>query len=653
MKIKILSFFVLMAALSMPLSAQRLDKLRKGNEYYIKKQYTEAIAEYETLMSSAAGANIMGVDARLNLADSYRQTNQPLKAEHLYKEILDIAIEDRPEVLLQYGEILMGVGKYQEAKDNFNRYAQLRGEDPRSAELIAQCEAIQAIRPIYYDVTLEPQEVLNTAQSEEFGLSYYGNGIVFASNQILRTTDEWKGIGTVDMYYSEMSPDGNLLSPRLLSKSLNTTGQHEGPATFSRDGKTIYFAKSVKPSINAPEGTVSIQIFTATNDNGKWSKPEILPFNIPDLIFTHPCLSADGTQLFFVSNMANGGHGGLDIWVSTWRGDRWAAPKNLGASINTTKDEAFPFLHPDGTLYFASKGHGNYGGYDIFRAFPVGNGFDFQKPENMGQPINTAFDDTYFLLSDNQTEGFLSSNRAGSDDIYRFILEGETPKELPANIFPRVAAIFNDSADIEGLVIESDLPKIKPNINIGAETQLDSLLEQGIAEVAPTEAPYIAPLDDEDNTNPNKVPKANADVVRVDSHEQQTTPSLRPKNTIENEAFDNNNAIVNDGTTITTINTPAQETKKEADLMVEIHIVDATSKSPLDNSSIILKNAFTGKEEKVVVENGAAILKLSPDQKYEVIANCEGYYGGKLPITTMGAYETQTASAVFPLMPKS
>lgn len=645
MKIKILSLFILMAALSVPLSGQRLEKLRKGNEYYIKKQFNEAIAEYETLMSSGAGANVMGIDARLNLADSYRQVNLPVKAENLYKEVLETAVEDKPQVLLQYGEVLMGIGKYQDAKDQFQRYAAIRPEDPRSAELIAQCEAIQSIRPIYYDVKLEPQEVINTPQSQEFGLSYYGNGIVFASNQIFRTEDQWKDIASVDMYYSEVSPDGNLLAPRLLSKTLNTTSHHEGPATFSRDGKTIYFAKSVKPSVNAPEGTVSIQIYKATNDNGKWSKPEILPFNIPDLIFTHPCLSPDGMQLYFVSNMSNGGHGGLDIWVSTWKGDRWSNPKNLGPTINTTKDEAFPFIHPNGNLYFASKGHGNYGGYDIFRALPSGNGFDFLKPENMGAPVNSAFDDTYFLLSDDETNGFLSSSREGSDDIYRFILEGETAKELPTNIFPRSAAIFNDTLDMEGLVVETNIPEPKPGIDKNAEIALDSKIEKGEAEVEPT---YLA----ESKNTPLEFDPKNP--VQVDSEAQHVTPS-RTVTQGEEKAMPSKGKTeaLNAEVKYEPEEDKAQETiLKQEPLMVEIHIIDAQDKSPLDESKVILRNAFTGKEEEVAVENGAVILQLKPDQKYEVIANCNGYYGGRLPITTIGAYKAQSESTVFPLMPK-
>jgi len=647
MKIGVISLFIFLFAAAAPTfgqQPQRLDKLKKGHELYTKKKYAEAIAEYEALMASGTGAAIMGLDSRINLADCYRQVHQPVKAELIYRDLVEQAAEDRPEVLLNYGEVLVGVGKYEEAKQQFEKYALKRPDDPASAQFIERCNLIQAIRPIFFDLKFERQEVASTPTTEEFGLTYYGNGVVFASNQIVRTTDEWKGIASVDMFYSEIAPDGNLVAPRLLSKRLNSTSRHDGPATFSRDGKTIYFAHSTKASANAPAGTVPMQIVSAKNENGKWSKPEVLPFNIPDLVFTHPCLSADGTQLYFASNMSNGGMGGLDIWVSTFRGGKWSNPRNLGAEINTKDDDAFPFLHPDGTLYFASKGHGNYGGYDLFRALSVGNGTDFQKPENIGQPVNSAFDDTYFLLSDEQTNGYIASNREGSDDIFYFKIDKAEPKPLPSNIAPRAAAIFNDTADVEGLVVENNNPK---NTVVDNESKLDSMLKNGTAVVdnPPKKDPNNpnnpnTNPDNPDNPDTNPDNPDTTDVVNVDNPDNPDKPK-NPRNTPDPKE------IFGDGG-----KTGKGNKKDVAELKVELKLIDAADNSILGEPTVTLKNAKTGKTETVTVENGMIFLTLQADQKYEVIADCEGYYSGRLPITTMGAYKSETAEGDFPLIRK-
>ncbi len=668
MQIKQLFLFLLLllAAPAVLMSQERLAKLKKANELYLKKQYTEAIVHYEELMSSSTGAAIMGVDSRLQLADAYRQTGQAVKAEPLYRDLQNES-EDYPEVLLFYGETLMGIGKLDEAMEKFTAFSAKRPDDPRGAALVEQCKLIQAIRPLYFDVKITPQEVANTPASEEFGLNYYGNGIVFASNQIAKTTDNWKNMASIDMFYSEVNSEGELLAPRLLSKRLNTPQQQEGPATFTRDGKTIYFARSVKPSQGAPDGTRPVQIVTAKNENGKWSKPEPLPFNITDLVFTHPCLSADGTQLFFTSNMPNGGQGGLDIWVCTFRGGKWSQPRNMGPTVNTPKDDAFPFLHPDGTLYFASKGHGNYGGYDLFRSLPVGNGIDWQKAENIGMPVNSAFDDTYFLLSDDQTKGFISSNRDGSDDIYQFVLTGETPKPLPSNIAPRAAAMFNDSADVEGLIVDN--PSNRNNNPSDAENRVDSLLKSGglVAEDPKknTTKPDGTKPDNNNTGKPDgdgKNPDG-TDIVKVDGGDPKNPDNTDNPDNTNNPDGDGKNP---DGTDIVKVDgtdpkktgknpkggTKPEKPKKEAvELLVEIQIIDATSKNPLGNSIVSLRNAKTGKEEPLEVENGIIRLTLQPDQKYEVIANCSGYYGGRMPITTTGAYKTERSEALFPLLP--
>lgn len=654
-------FFLLLLALPCALlSQERLAKLKKANDLYLKKQYTQAIVEYEDLMSSSTGAAIMGVDSRLQLADSYRQTGQAVKAEPLYKDLQNEA-EDYPEVLLFYGETLMGIGKLDEAMEKFTAFSAKRPDDPRGAALVEQCRLIQAIRPLYFDVKITREEVANTPASEEFGLNYYGNGIVFASNQIAKTTDNWKNIASIDMFYSEISAENSLLAPRLLSKRLNTPQQQEGPASFTRDGKTIYYARSVKPTQGAPEGTRPVQIVSAKNESGKWSKPEVLPFNIADLVFTHPCLSADGTQLFFTSNMPNGGQGGLDIWVCTFRGGKWSQPRNMGPTVNTPKDDAFPFLHPDGTLYFASKGHGNYGGYDLFRALPVGNGIDWQKAENIGQPINSAFDDTYFLLSDDQTKGFLVSNRDGSDDIYQFILTGETAKPLPPNISPRAAAIFNDSADVEGLIVDN--PNTRPNNPSDAENRVDSLLKNGGLVVEdPKKTNPDGTKPDGTKTNPDGT-KTNPDIVKTDGNKDNNNPDnpdTNPDNpdTNPDNPDGNPDVVKTDGTDPKKGgnkpskggNKPEKPKKEPLELVVEIQIIDANSKDPLDQSIVSLRNAKTGKEEPLEVSGGIVRLTLQPDQKYEVIANCSGYYGGRMPITTTGAYKSERAEALFPLL---
>ena len=89
----------------------------------------------------------------------------------------------------------------------------------------------------------------------------------------------------------------------------------------------------------------------------------------------------------------------------------WADPQNLGEPINTEYDEESPYLHPDGrTLYFSSKGHKVMGGFDIFKS-TLQDDYTWTSPENMGYPVNTVDDDLFFTPTVNGKRAYFSSFR--------------------------------------------------------------------------------------------------------------------------------------------------------------------------------------------------------------------------------------------------
>jgi hypothetical protein len=114
----------------------------------------------------------------------------------------------------------------------------------------------------------------------------------------------------------------------------------------------------------------------------------------------HPVLflSADKTVILF-SSYGNDESHGKDIYKLNQISDgKWSPfPQNL-ESINTPLDEEFPTLSADGkTLYFASKGYDSMGGYDIFKSTWNESSSTWSHPVNLGAPINSPFDDIYFV----------------------------------------------------------------------------------------------------------------------------------------------------------------------------------------------------------------------------------------------------------------
>ncbi len=116
-----------------------------------------------------------------------------------------------------------------------------------------------------------------------------------------------------------------------------------------------------------------------------------------------------------------GGFGGTDIYQIVKKAGRWSIPKNLGAEINTSGNEMFPFATENGDLYFASDMHPGFGGLDIFSAHFRGG--KWTRPHNLGSPVNSSYDDFSMATDSTGNQGFFSSNRPGGlgdDDIYWF-----------------------------------------------------------------------------------------------------------------------------------------------------------------------------------------------------------------------------------------
>jgi tetratricopeptide (TPR) repeat protein len=91
---------------------------------------------------------------------------------------------------------------------------------------------------------------------------------------------------------------------------------------------------------------------------------------------------------------------------------KMSANQLVSEEINTPYDENYPYLSKDGlTLYFSSKGHNSIGGYDIFKCIRPDTLSGWGKPENMGYPINSTYDDVLFIPDSNGAYATFCTNR--------------------------------------------------------------------------------------------------------------------------------------------------------------------------------------------------------------------------------------------------
>ena len=377
--------------------------LKRVNKLFEMKAYAEAAEAYETKERSQ--------EVLENLADSYYYNMAMQKAIKTYRELF-VTYGDSIDIELhfRYAQALKGVKNYKEADEHLSLYYNKR------INTLAFIEALEKTTPHVFQI----KQLENKNSSNDFGLSFYGEDkVAFAS---ARNTDNpsfaWNGLPYLDLYNATITKDGTLENITPFSDAINTDS-HESNATFSKDGKTMFFNRTNKTRTKTDEDRIAhIKIYKAELVDGNWTNVKALPFTSNDYSTEHPSLSKDGKTLYFASDMP-GSFGGFDIYkVAVNEDGTYGEPENLGEKVNTKHREQFPFISDLDVLYFASNGHQGFGGLDVFRTNMVNGNFD--KPVNLGSSINSSLDDFSYVIREKDNKGYVSSNRTGYDRLYGF-----------------------------------------------------------------------------------------------------------------------------------------------------------------------------------------------------------------------------------------
>ncbi len=261
----------------------------------------------------------------------------------------------------------------------------------------------------------------STGMNDEFSPVFYKGGIVFCSNLRDNSLIGYKDKQTrlFKIYYVSAKGKKGWKSPQLLSKEL-TTDLNDGPVTFNTDGNIIYYSRNntIENSLkNISDTSNKLGIYTAELINGIWTNIKPFPFNNPLYSFSTPSLSPGGERIYFSSDMP-GGYGGMDLYYCDTLNKGWAKPVNLGPVINTPENESFPFACKYDMLYFASDGHHGLGGKDLYYTREI-NG-TWIAPVALDSTINSAADDFGIVFDSTFENGYFSSNRRKTDDIFSF-----------------------------------------------------------------------------------------------------------------------------------------------------------------------------------------------------------------------------------------
>ncbi len=379
---------------------------------------------------SAKTTGFSGTDEQYavhQIAESYRLNRDYKNAEIWYQKSVKMNGALYPFEGYWYGDALMKNKKYPSANLQFD--AIVSGTDLNSkkssdsilvklAKLkIAGCYLALDESSTVKGVTITEADSVFNSGASSFAVNYYGdeNSLEFTAardgNTIIDPKKE-KGRNSCDIYTAAKTDKG-WADLKKVDGPINTN-MNEGAGFLSRDRHSFYFTRWSA----ADKNQCAIYFSRFMNEN--WLIPQKMndKVNADGYKSTDPSVIPDGTIIYFSSNRP-GGYGKMDIWYEfiDEDGRTYGEPVNMGPIINTAADEVSPFYHPaTATLYFSSDGHPGFGGLDVFKSSYNSNDSIWSAPKNLGQPINSNNDDSYFILNQNQLQGFVTSDRKDCKD---------------------------------------------------------------------------------------------------------------------------------------------------------------------------------------------------------------------------------------------
>ena len=469
---------------SLAQSKKAADLYAQGVQLFTQRKAAEAIPFLQQALNESPGF----IEAQVRLGQAYEFTRRPELALSAYQAAIALpgtssGTATAGAVAVAYqgaSQLLLRLGRYTEAIPMLEKFATYFPPQSAKARLVQRqlTNARFGQESLQHPVSVNPKpvsEVLKVGESQYFP-------VLTADEQTMVFT-MLKPEGDEDLMTAIRSPEGGWQTPTPLSANI-TTPDNEGTASLSADGRLLVFT-ACQSGIR--QGFGSCDLYSSEKTGDVWSAPRNLGPTINTRDYeSQPSLSADGRQLYFISDRP-GGLGKRDIWRSTRDASgEWSNPVNPGKPINTVFDEASPFLHANGqALFFASDGHTGMGGYDLFLTTyrPDSTKAPWSAPANLGYPINTSEDQASLFVSANGTKAYYSFEEqkeglSQKSRIYAFDL----PPSLRELVRPvnYLKGLVTDARTSKPLSATIDLIDVKTNQTISRITS-DSQTGQYVA----------------------------------------------------------------------------------------------------------------------------------------------------------------------------
>ncbi len=401
--------------------------------------------------------------------------------------VIENCPDEFPYVYYFLGHISFIQKDYVASANYLKKSIELELSDPYYSDAIMMYEKAKLLSDIINNpVEFKPFVIkgISSKYDEYLAIISPDQEFAFYTRRLIKKTKQDIAETSVEEFTFSQKKDGVFSDGDAMRYPFNLT-DNEGGATVTIDNNVLYYTKCSRDS----KGYNNCDIYYTTKIKSldgtyRWSESKEFPKSISkkNAWDSQPTVSSDGNTIIFSSNR-KGGYGKTDLYEITFENNQWSVPKNLGTNINSAEEEKSPFLHTDGkTLFFSSTNFPTLGGFDIFYSRKDSLG-KWQKPINIGYPINTSTDEVSLFVSTDGKTAYFASNKLigeGGWDIYGFPLYEDAKPE-------RVLFLKGDLNDEDGTFVKD------------IEIEIKNLTTQKITTIKVDKGSYVGAITLEDN----------------------------------------------------------------------------------------------------------------------------------------------------------
>jgi len=437
-----------------------------ADNYRVRGQYREAL----DLLNQAIEKDKNFMEAYFRQALVYKAVRNYPRSTEIFMHGLSMTQDPKMQKAFFYelGDNYLLEGNYEKALDLLNRYleSEILNKPKMAQAMLWKRNAQFALKNRKMMNEFQPHQLSDTVNA--FAMQYFP--VMTADERELIFTRRVGGgqDDDEDLVVCRKDSLGRWMPPVSISPNINSR-LNEGTCTISADGRQLIFTSCI-----GRRGYGSCDLFESRKVGNEWSRPVNLGPEVNSPAWeSQPSLSSDGRTLFFVSDR-RGGIGNKDIYVSyKLDNGQWTKAENLGDKINTPFDEISPFIHVNGrTLFVASNGKPGFGGYDLYRS-DYENGV-WTATENFGSPVNNHEDQFSLFITRDGQRGFYSHEdnlKANSSVLFEIRVPEELQLKYKSNY---VRGIVRDAQTKQPLDARVELININSN-KLASSVQADSL----------------------------------------------------------------------------------------------------------------------------------------------------------------------------------